>query len=289
MDSKSKTSTSTPGPSFQPSFTERALIGFFHFVNKFVPWDKFPGLIGSINLEALRIELRAYNLHDGYASGTAQGNQTDEPMTDKRFENARNSDGKFNSKDLPLMGCSGMRFGRNFPRADTPKPTEEELWNPNPRMLSERFMTRKPGEFIPATSLNLLAASWIQFQTHDWFVHENVCSLSLNNIDNIAVHLADLETYRTIPTLMSHLLLATNGRMARWSCREPSQTKYCTKAMSPVQGIRILIHRGGTTLRFTDPARLSRKPCEPLTMTANCCSPKKAGKHFYLVMPQAMY
>ena len=27
------------------------------------------------------------------------------------------------------------------------------------------------GEFIPATSLNLLAAAWIQFQTHDWFAH----------------------------------------------------------------------------------------------------------------------
>ena len=26
-------------------------------------------------------------------------------------------------------------------------------------------------QFTPATSLNLLAASWIQFQTHDWFAH----------------------------------------------------------------------------------------------------------------------
>ncbi|WP_410960564.1 peroxidase family protein, partial [Salmonella sp. SAL4357] len=25
--------------------------------------------------------------------------------------------------------------------------------------------------FTPATSLNLLAAAWIQFQTHDWFAH----------------------------------------------------------------------------------------------------------------------
>jgi hypothetical protein len=187
MDSKAKTPTPAPVPSYKPSLTERTLIGFFHFVNKFVSWDKFPGLIGSINLEALRVELRAYNLHDGYASGTAQGNQTEEPMADKRFENARNSDGKFNSKELPLMGCSGMRFGRNFPRTDTPKPTEEELWNPNPRMLSERFMTRKPGEFIPATSLNLLAASWIQFQTHDWFVHENVRSISLTSIDSAMI------------------------------------------------------------------------------------------------------
>lgn len=70
------------------------------------------------------------------------------------------------------MGCSGMRFGRNFPRHLSVKPTEEELWTPNPRMISERFMTRT--EFKPATTLNLLAAAWIQFQTHDWFVHEEV-------------------------------------------------------------------------------------------------------------------
>ena len=119
----------------------------------------------------MRIELRQYNLFDGYAFGSAQGNRTEEPMPDKRFLYARNSDGKFNSTDLPLMGCSGMRFGRNFPRQLTPKPTEEELWTPNPRDLSNQFMARK--QFIPATTLNLLAAAWIQFQTHDWFAHEN--------------------------------------------------------------------------------------------------------------------
>lgn len=161
-------------PTFQPTLIERTLISAFHLVNKFVPWHKLPSFIGAINLDFLRIELRANNLHDGYASGAAQGNRIDEPMTDKRFANARNSDGKFNSTALPLMGCSGMRFGRNFPRAYTPKPTEEDLWNPNPRMLSERFMARKPGAFIPATTLNLLAAAWIQFQTHDWFHHESV-------------------------------------------------------------------------------------------------------------------
>jgi hypothetical protein len=134
-------------PSYNPSFGERLLVNVFHLVNKVVPWHKLPSLIGALNLDALRIELRQYNLYDGYASGTAQGNQTTEPMTDKRFEYARNSDGKFNSTEMPLMGCAGMRFGRTFPRKLTPKPTEEQLWNPNPRMLSERFMARKT--FIP--------------------------------------------------------------------------------------------------------------------------------------------
>ena len=166
-------------PSYQPSFFERTLVSTFHLINKYIRWDKLPSLIGAINLESLRIELRANNLHDGYASGTAQGNKIDDPMTNKRFLGARNSEGKFNSTELPLMGCTGMRLGRNFPRELSPKPTEEELWNPNPRMLSERFMTRKPGGFIPATSLNLLAAAWIQFQTHDWFFHESVGSVEL--------------------------------------------------------------------------------------------------------------
>lgn len=163
-----------PTPSFKPNLIQRTLVGVFHLVNKFVPWHKLPSIIGAINLDALRIELRAYNLHDGYSAGSAQGNQISNPMTDKRFEKARNSDGRFNSTELPLMGCAGMRLGRNFPRELTSKPSEEELWTPNPRMISEKFMARKEGGFIPATSLNLLAASWIQFQTHDWFHHESV-------------------------------------------------------------------------------------------------------------------
>ena len=175
-------------PNFKPGLSDRLLVGIFHLVNKIVPWHKLPSIVGALNLDALRVELRQYNLHDGYASGTAQGNQISEPMTDKRFEHARNSDGKFNSTEMPLMGCTSMRLGRNFPRALTPKPTEEELWNPNPRMLSDRFMARKA--FIPATTLNLLAAAWIQFQTHDWFFHESVSSIPQNDT-NIRIKVAN--------------------------------------------------------------------------------------------------
>ena len=164
-------------PTYKPNFSDRLLVSGFHWVNRFIRWDKLPSIIGALNLEALRIELRQYNLHDGYASAAAQGNPNIEPMTDKRFEYARNSDGKFNSIEMPLMGCTGMRLGRNFPRSLTLKPTEDELWTPDPRMLSERFMARKA--FIPATSLNLLAAAWIQFQTHDWFFHESVSNIFL--------------------------------------------------------------------------------------------------------------
>lgn len=162
-------------PTYKPNLFERFIVGSFKIVNKFIPWHKLPSILGALNLEALRIELRQNNLQDGYASSTSQGNAIDQPLTDKRFKDFRNSDGKFNSAELPLMGCAGTRFGRNFPRQYTSKPTETEMMTPNPRMLSDIFMTRK--EFIPATTLNLLAAAWIQFQTHDWFVHENVAPL----------------------------------------------------------------------------------------------------------------
>ncbi|KAG9851264.1 heme peroxidase, partial [Aureobasidium melanogenum] len=160
-------------PNFRAGLLDRLLVGLFHFINLFIPWHKLPGIIGAINLDALRVELRQYNLHDGYASATAQGNTDDTPLDDKRFLGARNSDGKDNSLTMPKMGCSGMRFGRNFPRKYCKKPTEQELWTPNPRLVSEAFMSREPGEFKPATTLNLLAAAWIQFQVHDWVFHEN--------------------------------------------------------------------------------------------------------------------
>jgi hypothetical protein len=163
--------------SYQPSFTERTFISLFKFINKHTPWHKLPPSLGALNLAYLRIELRAQNLYDTYVTGAAQGNTIEQPLTDQRFQNARNSDGKFNSSELPLMGCAGMRFGRNFPRQETQKPTDEELWTPNPRLVSERFMKRKPDGFIPATSLNLLAAAWIQFQLHDWVFHEAVSCL----------------------------------------------------------------------------------------------------------------
>lgn len=92
-------------------------------------------------------------------------------MSDKRYLSTRSSDGRYNSLELPKMGCAGMRFGRNVPRSLAKQPTDEELMSPNPRLVSETFMKRTEDEFKPATTLNLLAAAWIQFQVHDWLFH----------------------------------------------------------------------------------------------------------------------
>jgi hypothetical protein len=43
------------------------------------------------------------------------------------------------------------------------------LMQPSPRTVSQRLLTRD--SFKPATTLNVLAACWIQFENHDWFGH----------------------------------------------------------------------------------------------------------------------
>ena len=67
-----------------------------------------------------------------------------------------------------MMGSTGARFGRNVPLSET-FPDTANLMNPNPRTISQELFTRDT--FQPATILNVMAAAWIQFQTHDWFVH----------------------------------------------------------------------------------------------------------------------
>lgn len=154
------------------SFSDRVLGWAFNAINKIVAWHRLPTWLGVLNLLAFRNELRAKNLHDVYPSPDYQGTSQDEPMEDSRYLSVRDSDGKFNSLEQPLMGCTGMRLGRNVPRRYTKAPTEEELLTPNPRIISERLLARQPGQFKPATIVNLLAAAWIQFQVHDWFTHE---------------------------------------------------------------------------------------------------------------------
>lgn len=198
-----------PESDFRPTLFERIAIATFRQVNKHVPWFRLPTLIGAMNLASLRVELRGYNLHDGYSDASHQGSPESEPVPDPRYRTVRNSDGKFNSLEQPRMGCTGMRFGRNFPREHCQKPTDESLWTPSPRLVSERFMQRN-GAFIPATTLNLLAAAWIQFQTHDWFNHEIVRQTEPYPVTLYA------DACRLLTTRLIFLYLMEIPGMAKW-------------------------------------------------------------------------
>ena len=84
--------------------------------------------------------------------------------------NNRQIDGTCNDQAKSWMGSAGARFGRNmnpngwFAQAET-----TTLMQPSPREVSRILFTRD--ELEPVPFLNLLAASWIQFQVHDWFNH----------------------------------------------------------------------------------------------------------------------
>jgi hypothetical protein len=145
----------------------RVLIGFFGVLNRFVPWHKLPPPLGVINLLAFRDVLRRRNLYDtsGQTLKTASASVTVSP----RFITARTSEGTCNDLTCPAMGAAGQRFGRNVPLASGFPDKEPVLMTPSPRVISRRLLARK--QFVPASSLNLLAAAWIQFQVHDWFAH----------------------------------------------------------------------------------------------------------------------
>src|SRR6516162_2761515 len=119
-----------------------------------------------VRLVEMRNELRAQNLVD-----------TEEPALpttpvpnnlDPALRKYRTLDGTYNALDCPPMGAAGRRFGRNVP-LQFAFPDKANLLVPNPRVVSRELMTRDT--FKPATILNLLAAAWIQFMVHDWFVH----------------------------------------------------------------------------------------------------------------------
>jgi hypothetical protein len=131
------------------------------------PWYRLPRLLAMPQLVEIRNQLRRENLLD-----------TEEPPLERKpvaanldptLRDERTVDGSYNDLQFPTMGSCGRRFGRNVPLEHT-FPDQANLFEPSPRVVSRELMTRD--QFQPATMLNLLAAAWIQFMVHDWFVHK---------------------------------------------------------------------------------------------------------------------
>ena len=129
-------------------------------------WDRLPKPIAILTLVGLRTRLRAENLYD---TDTVHPVAEPEGEMPPRYAHARSIDGAWNDISSPRMGAVGARFGRNVPLARTFPEAEPAILEPNPRVVSRELLTRK--EFIPATTLNLLAGAWLQFEVHDWFSH----------------------------------------------------------------------------------------------------------------------
>lgn len=151
------------------SLLTKVIDGIFKIVNRVVRWDKLPVWLGILSLAQLRTALRQKNLYDTEteASREATARPRRCPVA---FLTNRSPDGSYNDLSEPSMGCVGMRFGRNMPLDRVQRPSDERILTPNPRMVARELMTRE--QFQPATTLNVLAAAWIQFMIHDWFSHE---------------------------------------------------------------------------------------------------------------------
>jgi len=130
-----------------------------------VGWDNLPPILGLATLAGIRNTLREKNLYD---TNSAPSIPSLDPVPDgQRYLTARTADGTFNDLSNPRMGAADTRFGRNFPLAYTYPEPESAILSPNPRVVSRELLTRHT--FAPATTLNVLAAAWLQFMIHDWF------------------------------------------------------------------------------------------------------------------------
>ena len=130
-------------------------------------WDKLPKVVGLLVLIGLRNILRQRNLYD--TSSLPLGVTPKLPAAGAETLTTRTPDGAYNDLANPAMGMAGTRFGRNVPLEWGYQEAPDRILDPNPREVSRQLLTRH--DFIPATSLNLLAAAWVQFMVKDWFSH----------------------------------------------------------------------------------------------------------------------
>ncbi|MCX6521493.1 MAG: peroxidase [Actinobacteria bacterium] len=140
-------------------------------------WDRKGLTAGTMVLAHMREELMAHNLHTTYPPGAKVGFVPDGLTPPPGVTHFRTADGSWNRLDDPKEGAAGTRFLRNVANASIRPAGHDDpaLLTPNPRTISRKLLTRRLDADGPVVQevpfLNLLAASWIQFQNHDWVTH----------------------------------------------------------------------------------------------------------------------
>ncbi|GAB2828406.1 hypothetical protein GCM10022221_28530 [Actinocorallia aurea] len=167
----------------------RVLRTGFAALNRFVPWHRLPTWAGLLNLESMRQVLRERNLIDtGLRASLPMAHPVPPTVTEEQ-RTRRSYDGMYNDLSDPAMGAVGAPFGRNLAPDHRP-----DLFDaPNPVTVSEELLRRDA--FLPARSLNLLAAAWIQFQVHDWVQHRRYPT----GVRSVEVPMPPGRTWRNTP------------------------------------------------------------------------------------------
>jgi hypothetical protein len=162
-----------------------------------VGWSNVGTVGGLATLIGVRNTLRAKNLFDTGVPEVTEAN----PLPNYPNLNVwRTPDGTSNDLKCPFMGSAGTRFGRNAEISWTFPEPMPGIMTPSPRVVSRELLTRE--SFTPASTLNLLAASWLQFQIRDWFSHgqsvkDNPWEIPLEKDDTWPQ--ADMKVLRTMP------------------------------------------------------------------------------------------
>ncbi|MFT7597901.1 MAG: hypothetical protein ACI8TP_000821 [Acidimicrobiales bacterium] len=125
---------------------------------------------GILTLAYMREKLNRRNLKSTYPKDQLVGFQQSGLEPPPGVSHYRTADGSWNNLEDPKEGAAGTRFSRNVAEAVTKPETGDQLLTPNPRRISLELL-RREGEMEEVPFLNLLAASWIQFQNHDWITH----------------------------------------------------------------------------------------------------------------------
>jgi Animal haem peroxidase len=133
-------------------------------------WYRKPLWRAILMLAHMREELNRHSLKDAYPKGELVGFQSKGQKPPPGVERCRRADGSWNNLENPMEGAAGTRFSRNVTNAAIRPESGERLFYPDPREISRKLLAR--GDRMKEVPfLNLLAASWIQFQTHDWVSH----------------------------------------------------------------------------------------------------------------------
>jgi len=133
-------------------------------------WYRKQLYLGILTLAYMRNTLNATNLRTTYPAAARVGFQPDDLDPPRGVTHFRTADGSWNNLADPKEGAAGTRFPRNVDNAVVRPATPEDLLSPNPRTISRRLLRRRD-EMAEVPFLNLLAASWIQFQNDDWVNH----------------------------------------------------------------------------------------------------------------------
>lgn len=138
-------------------------------------WVTWPSLVkfGTLGVAAAALTLsleRTELLKNNMFATENLDEINDQIVCDDRSQTARTEDGTCNILENPAEGSVHRRFGRNVELEAAWGETEADtLLTPNPREVSNSLMARD--DFKPATSINFIAAAWIQFMVHDWVSH----------------------------------------------------------------------------------------------------------------------